>query len=226
GEVSAQTAGHRRVQSRRQQAEALSSARQIFEREGMLKTRRGPTGLYSAPRPAAADTESFDLGFAFVSAMCLASRSHEDAATNAKAIVELAYLIERLESRPEEAAALQKVLRMVVRGSGTGMQRGETVQRVMKSYGDGLKGEAQWYFNSGVTVSRLFLATYLNDGDGMRIELQNLQLLTKIAPQNVPRDVLAPMQSLLRYFDQTTFTEGDRAAVIEAIDKIIVTVMA
>ncbi len=158
--------------------------------------------------------------------MYFASISGDDREANDKAIVELVYLIDRLDHKPDEAAALRRVLQMVVRVAGAGSVRAEAVQRVIGLHGSALRGDAQWYFNSGVSVSKLFIATYLNDSAGIKNELQNLQTLTRIAPPSLPRNVLVSMQRLLGYFDQTAFSENDRAAVIKVVENILVTVTA
>jgi hypothetical protein len=184
------------------------------------------TSLQLAQELAASSRSSFDLGFAFVRAMYFAGLSDVDGEAHNKAILELVSLIERVEDHPEQVSQLQQVLKMVTRNSGTGEERWIAMLRVIKSYSVVLKTEPQWYFDSGVTISMLCVATYLDDSEAIKYELQNLQALTRIAPQNVPRNVLVPMQSLLRYCYQATFTEADRAALIAGVDKIVITVTA
>jgi hypothetical protein len=184
------------------------------------------TSLQLAQELAASSRGSFDLGFAFVRAMYFAGLSDVDGEANSKAILELVSLIERIDDYPEQAAQLQQVLKMVTRNTGSGEDRWLAMLRIIKSYSIALKTEPQWYFDSGVTISMLCVATYLDDANAIKYELQNLQALTRIAPHNVPRNVLVPMQSLLRYCYQTTFTETDRAALIATVEKIIVTVTA
>lgn len=226
GEVTAKAVINIDAQREQQQSERRSNLRQFLQLEELLKTSRSQMGPGAGPQLDTSYRDSFDLGFAFVRAMYFASLSGEEKEANDKAIVELIYLMDRLEHKPDEVVALRHALRMVVRGSGAGSDRGEAVQSAIRLHAGALRGELQWYFNSGVSVSRLFIATYLNDALGIRNELQNLQTLARIAPQSLPRNVLASMQRLLGYFDQTTFTENDRAAVIQVVENILITVTA
>lgn len=225
-EVTAKDMVDRDAQRRQLQSGRCSTVRQCLQRDEIPKIRRSPGGKDAGSQLDTSYRDSFDLGFAFVRAMYFASLSGEEKEANDKAIVELVYLMDRLEHKPDEVVALRHALRMVVRGSGAGSDRWEAVQSAIRLHAGALRGELQWYFNSGISVARLFIATYLNDAVGIRNELQNLQTLARIAPQSLPRNVLASMQRLLGYFDQTTFTENDRAAVIQVVENILITVTA
>lgn len=167
-----------------------------------------------------ANVESFDLGFSFVRVMYFASIAQEDPEANTYAIVELVYLIDRFDGKPE-AVALQNVLKALVRGNGSGGVFWNRIEAIAKGYSAKLKGEQKWYFDSGNTLTRLSLATYLGDAAMLKKELQNLQALTKIAPKTIPTEILQPMASLAKYAAQGEIGEAEFLAIDETIGGVM-----
>lgn len=145
---------------------------------------------------SAGNRGSFDFGYGFVKAAYFAGVAHEDAEAGNMAIVELVKLADRLENQPELAADLNKALKMVVRGSGSGDERSAIVEKAADIYSARAQGENKFYLDLGLTLTRLTLANYERDGEKIKKELQNLQNLINIAPQSVSGELMTPLKNL------------------------------
>ncbi len=161
---------------------------------------------------AKANVESFSTGFAMVRVMYYAGTDKAEDG-DASAILELVYLIDKFEGQPAEAAQLQKVLKMVVRNTGTRQERWNAVQDAINTHRKSLHGEALWYFNLGVIVPKLSLYAYLKDSAGLKSDFSSFQQLVQNAPQGVPAAVLTPMQQLAKYATQASYSNDELAAI-------------
>jgi hypothetical protein len=128
------------------------------------------------------------------------------------AIVELVYLVDRLEGQPQ-AAQLQRVLKMTVRETGTVEQLWAAMRNAIALHRESLQGEARWYFRAGVIVPGIMLNTYAGDAPRLRAELYDLQQLVQDAPRGMPAAVLAPMRQLAKYAAQATYSQDDLVAI-------------
>lgn len=174
---------------------------------------------------SAEDRAQFDLGYAFVRAMYYASAADNDKEARNSAIVELVYLIERLEGQPE-AARLQKVLKSIVRQTGFGAERWNEIEQISFVYNAKIKENERWFFDFGMTMTRLVLATYFHDCDKIAKGLQKLQLLAKIAPKNLPAELIEPIKSLETYAAQNSFDDKEFMTIDNAVGGLMQTVLA
>ncbi|MDQ3816493.1 MAG: hypothetical protein M3362_02230 [Acidobacteriota bacterium] len=177
------------------------------------KQARSASGTRSATNGISkANVDSFNTGFALVRAMYLAGLAQEDEESAPDAIVEIVYLADQFEGQPE-AGQLQKLLKMVVRNTGTREERWGIVQDVINTHRKRIEGEALWYFNAGVVVPEISLNAYMKDSAGLKSSFGSLQKLIADAPKGVPASVLTPMQQLAKYATQTTYSKDDLAAI-------------
>src|SRR2546421_5918159 len=161
---------------------------------------------------AKANVDSFNTGFALVRAMYLASVSQEDEESAPDAIVEIVYFADEFEGQPE-AAQLQKLLKMIVRKTGTRQERWDAAQDVINTHQKRLQGESLWYFNAGVVIPKISLSTYLKDSAGLKSDFNSLQKLVENAPQGIPASVLTPMRQLAKYATQASYSKDDLSAI-------------
>lgn len=185
---------------------------------------RGGIAIKSnAPRKGAtalSNQNYFNLGNDFVLAMYDAGRIEKDADSSKYAIVELVYLIDRLENQPE-AAQLQKTLKAVVRRTKTAMQVQKEIETAADAFIARQKPEQKWYLTAGKATMKLSISTYFGEDSAIIQGFAELQALIKSAPKNTGAEVLEPMNTLAKYFDKTVFTEEDYAAIYEDVGEVI-----
>jgi hypothetical protein len=169
--------------------------------------------------------KQFDLGFALVRAGYFSQVAVDDEEFNSDAIVELVYLADRLEGQPE-AAKLEAVLKMVVRGTGTAEQRWDAVGEVVKSYSARQQPGARWFFDSGVTLTKVSLYSYLEDQPNLQAELKTLQQLIAKTPQGVPAEVTKPMREVAQYAAQQALTSDDYEKIAETAGQAMESVLS
>lgn len=169
--------------------------------------------------------ENFNLGKDFVMAMFDAEgvEDYEDATDYT--ILDLVYLIDRLEGQPE-AVQLQKTLKSVVRGTGTAIQIRKEIELVSKAYLNRQKVDQKWYVNAGATTMNLSISTYFGEDAAIKKGLAELQALIKIAPNGTAREVLEPMNVLAKFVTKTAYTEEDYVAIFEVIGEVMDAVSA
>ena len=132
--------------------------------------------------------DGFDLGFALVRTQYFVSEEAEDAEFTEAAGWELYFLSERLVDAPE-FEQLDVVIGMYLDGTGTREERWDAVQEIIDSYSQRAEGERKWYFDAGITLTKISLFSYLEDEERLRIEQDNLIVLVEEMPESVPTDV-------------------------------------
>lgn len=135
-------------------------------------------------------------------------------------IIDLAYLIDRLEGQPE-AAKLQKTLRAVLRGTSTGELVKKDIEKISNAYLARQKVDRKWYFNAGKTSINLLIASYMGEDASIKKGLNQLQSLIKTAPKATAKEILNPMSALAKYAAQKTYTDEDYTAIYEGVGNII-----
>jgi hypothetical protein len=135
-------------------------------------------------------------------------------------ILDLVYLIDRLDGQPE-AAQLQKTLRAVVRGTSTAALVKQDIERISNLYLARQKSDQKWYFNAGKTSMNVMIASFMGEDASIKKGLQDLQALIKTAPKGTAKEILNPMGALAKYVAQKTFTDEDYTAIYEGAGSII-----
>lgn len=135
-------------------------------------------------------------------------------------IIDLAYLIDRLENQPE-APKLQKILRAVLRGTATGDAVKKDIEKISTAYLARQKGNQKWYFNAGKTSMNVMLASFMGEDANIKKGLTELQSLLKTAPKDTWQEILDPIKALAKYIAQPTFTDEDYMAIYEGVDSIM-----
>lgn len=168
---------------------------------------------------------NFIIGKDFALAMFDAAALEDYEEALSYTIVDLVYLIDRLEGQPE-VVQLQKTLKKVVRGTSTAIEIRKEIETVSKTYLNRQKADQKWYVNAGTTTMNLSISTYLEEDAAIKKGLAELQALIKIAPKGTPQEVIDPMNVLAKYVTKTAFTEADYAAMFEEVGEVINAVSA
>ena len=147
---------------------------------------------------------SFDQGFAMVRALYFVSEEAEDGEFTEAAGYELYYLSEALAGTPEEEM-LDEVIGMYLDGTGTREERWEAIEAIIASVSERGEGEPKWYFDAGVTLTKLSLFSYLEDEDSLQAELLNMEELVAEMPENVPAEMAGIMTEIAEYSDASDF---------------------
>lgn len=109
---------------------------------------------------------------------------------------------------------------MVLRGDGTSDERWQIVMEAADAHGETLQREAKWFYQTGITLTRLHLANFERNEQMMRAELQKLAALSKIAPSSAPSEMLEMINNLTKIADRSAFTNSDYLAVDNEVGKI------
>ena len=137
---------------------------------------------------SAENIDRFDLGFALVRAQYFVSEEAEDAEFSEIAGEELYFLAERTVEDPE-FEQLDVVIAMYLDGTGTREERWDAIQEVIDAYSAREEGDSKWFFDAGVTLTKISLFSYLEDEEQLQAEQDNLIVLVEEMPESLPTDV-------------------------------------
>jgi len=163
---------------------------------------------------------SFNLGSSLTWTMFYASFVGEDIKMEDKAIVNLVFIIDALEGLPE-AEALQKTLKNIVRYTCKSQQCAQEIQAVIKSLEKQMQGESQWFFNTGLTVSNLYIANAIEDVASVKSSLTQIQALMDKAPKTIPIELISQMKTVTEYVKKEKLTGNDYVAISSNLDNLI-----
>ncbi len=164
--------------------------------------------------------DTFQNGKDFTMAMFDAEAMDDDEEAYNYTIIDLVYLIDRLDGQPE-AAQLQKTLRAVVRGTSTAALVKADIEKISNTYSARQKVDKKWYFSAGKTSMNLLIATYMGEDANIKKGLTQLQSMIKTAPKGTAKEILNPMGALAKYAAQKTYTDEDYTAIYEGVGSII-----
>jgi len=166
------------------------------------------------------NSDTFQNGKDFMIAMFDAEGLDEYDEALDYTILDLVYLIDRLDGQPE-AAQLQKTLKAVIRGTSTGALVKKDIEKISNAYLARQKPDQKWYFNAGKTSMSLMIATFMGEDANIKKHLTGLQSLIKIAPKGTAKEILNPMSALAKYIARETYTDEDYTAIYEGVGSII-----
>ncbi len=135
-------------------------------------------------------------------------------------ILDLVYLINRLEGQPE-AAQLQKTLKAVTGKTATAAQAGKEIEAASKTFLARQNAVQKWYFIAGQTSVNLKISAYLNEDAKTKQGLNDLQSLITTAPPGTSKEMLATLNALAQYAPKTALTEQDYIAIFDGAAKVI-----
>lgn len=190
----------------------LDSADKTRISKGNITLRRG--GISHANRG------NFDLGSAFVRAAYYSANCNQSKETENQAILELVRLSARLDGQTE-STELDAAVKMVARGQGTKAERWSAVSEISDRYSSKLAGEQRWYFQLAGNLMRLTLANYQKNETSIRLELQNLSVLSKIAPETVHAEIIKNITELTVLTANGKFTESETLAIDNHVGKLM-----
>ena len=169
---------------------------------------------------AASNGETFQNGKDLTMAIYDADQMDSDDDALNYTILDLVYLIDRLDGQPE-AAPLQKTLRSIVRGTTNAAAVKKDIETVSTAYLKRQTAEQKWYYNAGRTSMNLLIASYSGADADIKKGLTDLQALVKTAPKNTLDEILNPMKALDKFAAQKTFADADYTAIYEGVGGII-----
>lgn len=161
---------------------------------------------------SAENIDRFDLGYALVRAQYFVSEEAEDAEFAEVAGAELYLLSERTVEDPE-FELLDVVIGMYLDGTGTRKERWDAMQEVIDAYSAREDGETKWYFDAGVTLTKISLFSYLEDEEQLHAAQDNLIVLVQEMPESVPADVADLMIEIADAEDVASIGETADAAM-------------
>lgn len=212
--ASAQTSSERKTR-REQFAEQIR--RHAAETKSLAENKNA-AGKIAAVNLTSKD--AFQNGKDFTTAAFDAEAMGDDEEAYNYTIIDLVYLIDRLDGQPE-AAQLQKTLRAVVRGTSTGALVKADIEEISKAYLARQKADKKWSFNAGKTSMNLLIASYMGEDANIKKGLSELQSLMKTAPKGTAQEILNPMNALAKYAAQKTYADEDYTAIYEGVGSII-----
>lgn len=169
--------------------------------------------------------DNFRVGKEFAVAMFDAEGIDESDEAFNYTIIDLAYLIDRLEGQAE-AVKLQKTLKSVLRGTSSAAAVKTEIEIISRLYLNRQKATQKWYFNAGRAAMNLKISSYLGEDARVKKDLSDLQALIKIAPKGTSESILEPMGNLVKYAAKATFTDEDYTAIYDGIDGVMNAVSA
>jgi hypothetical protein len=163
---------------------------------------------------------NFLLGKEFALALFDAERMDKSEESLNFTIVDLVYLIERLENQPE-AAKLQSILKSVVRASKNSVQIRQEIETVAKEYLNRQKVEQKWYFSAGQNSMNLMFSSYAGTDAQIKKDLTEMQALVKSAPADAPKQFIEPMNFLVKNLAKNTFTKADYDLILRDAEFLV-----
>jgi hypothetical protein len=183
-----------------------------------VKTARTKVLQQQADSISNANLNNYYIGYDFVMSRKLIG---EDDLS--KCLARLAILWDELEGQPE-AAQIETLMRMVVRGNGSVQERVAKLNAAQVAIELRYKGEQKWYYNVGKAYTKLSLDLNAKDGDAVQARMLELGKLGKSAPATVPPAFTAALVKIGDYGAKSSFTDNDVQAItsqFDTIDKII-----
>ena len=147
---------------------------------------------------------SFDQGYSLVRALYFVSEEADNPDFMEVAGEELYYLSESLADTPE-ADQLDEVIGMYLDATGSREERWEAIEGIIASISERSEGEQKWYFDAGVTLTKLSLFSYLEDEEQLQAELDNMTSLVAEMPENVPAEMAGIMTDIAELAEASDF---------------------
>lgn len=138
-------------------------------------------------------------------------------------ITQMTILWDELYQQPE-AADIEALMRMTVRGQGTTDLQLARLEKAKASVEKRLTGESRWYYNVGLVYSQMFTALDAENMAGFKQSLNDMTKLSKTSPAGTPAEFVSALSKIGSLINHTQFGD-DEAALFknqcDAIDKII-----
>lgn len=195
-------------------------AAQMRRHAAQAQSLAGKSGDARAGAINLTDTDTFENGKDFTLAGFDAEGMDTDPESINYTILDLVYLIDRLEGQPE-TVQLQKILKSVLRATSSGALVKKDIQTVSKAYLNRQKAVGKWYFNAGQTSMNLMISTYMGEDANIKTGLAQMQALIKTAPKGTAKELLDPMNALARYAALETFADEDYTAIYAGVGSVI-----
>lgn len=126
------------------------------------------------------------------------------------AIVALTFLWDGLSGQPE-AAQVEAVLRMLVRGQGTVRQQLLKLETAQASYETRLAGDRKWYYNLGKNYGQMYAYLCFGDNANFKLKLTELGKMAKTVPVGTPPELVAALVKLGEFGPKQSISESDMA---------------
>ena len=185
------------------------------DRSAQTAVRAARTG---ADAISAENVNNYFIGGDFVS-----SRNFILSEDQRNAITQLAVLWDELQGQPE-AAQMEALLRMQIRGSGTVKDRLNKLDAVQSAVETRFKGEQKWFYNVGKSYTQMYTALNGKDIVAMKNSMVELGNLAKTAPASSPATFTTALATLGQMGGKSSLTDAEIAIVqaqFDAIDKMI-----
>jgi hypothetical protein len=185
------------------------------DRSAQRAVRAARTG---AEAISAENVNNYFIGGDFVS-----SRNFILSEDQRNAITQLAVLWDELQGQPE-AAQMEALLRMQIRGSGTVKDRLNKLDAVQSAVETRFKGEQKWFYNVGKSYTQMYTALNGKDIVAMKNSMVELGNLAKTAPASSPATFTTALATLGQMGGKSSLTDAEIAIVqaqFDAIDKMI-----
>lgn len=158
---------------------------------------------------------SFMLGRDFSLAVFNASRLKKDQHATKHLIVDLVYLIDRLEGS-SESVSLRKTLTQVVRESAAREVIAAQIEKEGDRYRARLKGVELWNFDIGYTALHLTLASYNNVESAVREDIAKLKALGDSCPDSTSQAAIEKIAVLQRFVTDAQISDEDYQRIFYA----------
>ncbi len=163
--------------------------------DGVPVNRAAARVLRAAGAVSDENYRGFDQGFSLVRALYFVSEEAENHGYARAAGRQLRRLSESLAGTPE-AARLEEVTEMYLAKKGSREERWRAIEGIIASVSERSEGERKWYFDAGVTLTKLSLFSFLQDEARLRDELDNTAGLVARMPEGVPAEMAAAMTDI------------------------------
>ena len=164
---------------------------------------------------SSSDRTSFMLGRDFSLAAFNASRLKKDPHATKHLIVDLVYLMDRLEGS-REAGSLRRVLTQVVRETEEREVIAAEIEREGQRYRARLKGAELWNFDIGHAALHLTLASYNNAESTVREDIARLKALADSVPQGISAAAIEKIAALQKFAGDRPIADEDYQRIFYA----------
>lgn len=160
------------------------------------------------------NVNAYYFGFDFEDAKHLVE---EDKAK--EAVISLVILWDGLQGTAE-AAQVENVLRMVVRGQGSPSERVTILEMAQKSLEQRLAGEQKWFYSVGQTYGAML--THICSGKIASVKAKMIEMgrLAKTAPAGTPSTLVGALAKLGAFGTKSSYTDDDITAITVQWDAI------